>query len=138
MSKVSGRVKKRFFLKAGSRNRTKEAAATVVFVPSTRFSLLLRSLRDEEDKMAVMTGFRVKYQEAGGSVLSNAFDKDLGRGQNCGRVPCPPCEKPEKRENCRSRNVVYESKCKICNPVSIQEEDTDQQSGRGTTPREGI
>ena len=91
----------------------KKAASTVVFVPSTRGSTLLKSLRDEEEKMAEMTGFRVKYQEAGGSVLSNAFDKNLGSGLHCGRLACPPCSKPdERKENCRSRNIVYESKSK--------------------------
>ena len=40
----------------------KQAAATVVFVPSTRGSTLLKSLREDEDKMAEVTGFRVKYQ----------------------------------------------------------------------------
>ena len=45
LSKGSGRVKKKAFLKAGSRSRTKKAAATVVFVPSTRGSFLLKSLR---------------------------------------------------------------------------------------------
>ena len=61
LSKVSGRVIKRIFLMAGSRIKIKKAAATVVFVPSTRSSFLLKSLRDEEDKLAEMTGFRVEY-----------------------------------------------------------------------------
>jgi hypothetical protein len=56
-----------------------------VFVPSTRGSTLVRSLREEEEGMAEITGFRVKYQEAGGSLLSNAFDKNLGIGQQCER-----------------------------------------------------
>ena len=51
----------------------KQAAATVVFVPSTRGITLLRSLKEDEDRMAEITGFRVKYQEAGGSILANAF-----------------------------------------------------------------
>ena len=62
LPKSSGRVQKRGCLKAGGRSKMKKAASTVVFVPSTRGSTLLKSLREEEDKMAEMTGFRVKYQ----------------------------------------------------------------------------
>jgi hypothetical protein len=90
--------------------------------------------------MAEITGFRVKYQEAGGSILANAFNKNLGSGQHCGRDECPPCRKPEGRENCKARNIVYESKCLVCNPASSHGEDdhADQPSGRTQKPREGI
>ena len=138
LNKRSGRVGKKPLLKAG-KSSIKKAAATVVFVPSTKGSTLLMSMREDEDKMADMTGFRVKYQEAGGSVLTNIFNKDLARGQHCGRTSCPPCDQSEKRENCRSKNIVYESKCKICNPTPSREEDDDHPSGRdNSTPREGI
>ena len=62
-STSSGRIQKRkIFQKAGGKGKMKKAAATVVFVPSTRGSTLLKSLREDEDKMAEVTGFRVKYQ----------------------------------------------------------------------------
>ena len=112
-----------------------------MFVPSTRGSTLLKSLREDEDKMAEVTGFRVKYQEAGGSTLTNAFNKNLGSGQHCVREACPTCKKTEGREDCKARNIVYESKCLICNPASSREEENDnhnQPSGRAYTPREGI
>ena len=141
-SRSGGRIikKKNIFQKAGGKEKIKKAATTVVFVPSTRGSTLIRSLREEEDKMAEITGFRVKYQEAGGSILANAFNKNLGIGQYCGREECPPCRKPEGRENCKARNIVYESKCKVCNPTSSLAEDghDDQPSGRVQTSREGI
>ena len=73
--------KKNIFQKAGGKEKLKKAATTVVSMPSTRGSTLIRSLREEEDKMAEITGFRVKYQEAGGSILANAFNKNLGIGQ---------------------------------------------------------
>jgi hypothetical protein len=111
-----GRVGKPF-LKAGKPKKDKKAA-TVVFVPSTRGSILIQSLKDDEQRMSEITGFKIKFQEAGGTPLTNAFDKNLGRGLHCGRTICPPCDSsaPEKRENCKSKNVVYESKCRICNP----------------------
>ena len=80
----TGGVRKKPFQKAGARSKLKKAATTVVFVPSTKGSTLIKSLRDEEDRMADITGFRIKYQEAGGNVLSNAFDKNLGKGLHCG------------------------------------------------------
>jgi hypothetical protein len=139
-----GRVMKPF-QKAGRKQKNK-SATTVIFVPSTKGSVLLKSLKDDEDRMAEITGFKVRYQEAGGSALTNSFNKNLGQGQHCGRSGCPPCDgSEEKRGNCRAKNIVYESKCVLCNPVSIQQEGTDdnQPSGRNTTtiatsPREGI
>jgi hypothetical protein len=50
------------FQKAGDK---KGQAATVVFVPGTKGGLLVRKLR-ERDEMAALTGFKIKYQEAGG------------------------------------------------------------------------
>ena len=119
-----------------------KSAATVVFVPSTNGSLLLKTLKEDEERMAALTGFKIKYQEAGGSVLCNAFCKDLGKGQHCMRKDCPPCNGSDKRENCRSKNLVYKSKCKICNPRSSRQEEDHhgvQPSGsKNSTPRQGI
>ena len=81
----------------------------------------------------------MKYQEAGGSVLSNAFDKNLGSGQHCGRLACPPCDKPDtKKENCKSRNIVYESKCLVCNPAAGRDDEAVHPAKKTTIPREGI
>ena len=73
--------KKKVFLKDG---KAKDAA-TVIFVPSTKGSALIMSLKEDEDKMAEITGFRVKYQEAGGDILTNFFSKNLASGKHCGR-----------------------------------------------------
>ena len=140
-SRSSSRIfkKKKPFQGAG-KSKLKKAASTVVFVPSTKGSMLVKSLREEEDRMEILTGFRVKYQEAGGSPLSNAFDKNLGAGQPCGRLECPICKQVGTGEDCKSRNITYESKCKLCNPTtSPQEENEDvHPSGRPPIPREGI
>ena len=140
--KTGGGIEKRrrkTFQKAGKKGKSRQTAATVVFVPSTRGSILIRSLKEDEDMMAGVTGFRVKYQEAGGSILANAFNKNLGSGKSCGRDDCPPCRKPEGRGSCKARSIVYESKCVICNPATSHEEgDEIQPSGRPQVPREGI
>ena len=98
----------------------------------------MKSLKDDEDKMADVIGFRVKYQEAGGNILANSFSTDLASGKHCGRAECPPYEKPEGRVNCKARNIIYESKCLVCNPASSQEEDSDHPSVAVGIPREGI
>ena len=85
--------------------------STVFFISSTKGGLLVGKLREEEDKMAALTGFRIKFQEAGGSKLVDSFEKDLGKGKHCERKPCPPCDSSDKRQNCRRRNLVYESSC---------------------------
>ena len=46
---------------------------TVIFVPSTRGGILVRKLRDREETLAGITGFGVKFQEAGGSRLMKMF-----------------------------------------------------------------
>ena len=140
--KADGRImkrwkKKKVFLKDG---KAKDAA-TVIFVPSTKGSAFIKSLKEDEDKMAEITGFRVKYQEAGGDILTNFFSKNLASGKHCGRPECPPCMKQDGRVNCKARNIVYESKCLVCNPQTSRQEDEDednQPSGTIDSPREGI
>ena len=48
-------------------------------------------------------------------------------------VTGPPCDSSDRRQNCRSRNLVYESSCMICNPVSSWQEVDGNQGG----PRDG-
>ena len=55
-SSSGGRIqKKKIFQKAGWRGKMK-AASTVVFVPSTRGSTLIINLREDEERMAEITG----------------------------------------------------------------------------------
>ena len=99
---------------------------TVMFVPSSKGGILVRKLREGEEILAELTGFRIKYQEAGGTQLKSMFSTDLGRGAHCGRGNCHPCSmEGESRQNCRVKNIVYESTCLICNEpkkaTSLQE-----------------
>ena len=105
--------------------------STVIFVPNTKSGTLVRKLREREEVMKELTGFGIKFQEAGGSQLGNSFSLELGKGKHCGRV-CPPCTmNGEKRENCRKRNILYETVCKICNPETKRVE-------KDVTIREGV
>ena len=89
----------------------------VEIVPNTKGGTLTRKLREIEDELSSVTGFRIKFKEAGGRQLQNLFNTDLGAGIHCGRTLCPPCDmNGDKRGTCRSRNMLYESRCLICNP----------------------
>ena len=89
----------------------------------------MRRLREREETLANITGFGIKFQEAGGTQLLNMFDTNLGKGLHCARTPCPPCDThSEGRDDCRARNVVYESVCLTCNPTS-NKKDTQKDGG---------
>ena len=50
---------------------------------ATRRGLLTTMLKTQEVKLANMTGFRVKYQKAGGVQMGKLFSTDLSRDQPC-------------------------------------------------------
>ena len=126
---------KKIFHKNKNKVMPRINTTTVVIVPSTKNGILVRKLKETEEEMAIMSDFRIRFQEAGGSKLSNQFNTNLSHGQHCGRI-CYPCEcNGEKRENCRAKNITYQSCCKECNTTS-QPEHCD--SGKEPEPREGI
>ena len=109
--------------KKGNQTARKVQPSTVIFVPNTRGGLLTKKLKEKE--LCKMTGLRVKFQEAGGLQLKNCFSTDLSRGDHCGRKVSPPCEQDtENRQNCQTQNILYETKCLLCNPpTSTHKED---------------
>ena len=92
---------------------------SVMFVQSTRRGILVNKLKEGEDELARITGFRIKYQEAGGVQLSKIFSTDLARDQPCGRNVCWPCQTSKEGEtkNCKARSILYETSCIACGPV---------------------
>ena len=122
-------------MKDGKTNNAQSIpTSTVMFVPSSRGGTLTRLLKENEPRLSEMTGFRVRYMEAGGTKLSQLFSTDTARGEHCHRVDCQPCNRvDENRQLCRKQNIVYESSCNICNPPGK----TSQKEGK-TGPRSGI
>ena len=119
------RGKKNTFQKAGGQVKT----TTVMFVPSSRGGTLVLMMREAEEHLARLTGFRVRMQEAGGVKLSSMFSTDLAKGMHCGRTESHTCnDGGEKRPACKAQSVLYESKCIECNPVSQLEADMDKNS----------
>ena len=91
---------------------------TVMFVPNTKNGLLLAKLMEREEILSQLTGFRIKFAEAGGTQLGNMFSLDMGKGQHCRREVCIPCDLTEerRRQDCKTRNLLYETFCLLCNP----------------------
>jgi hypothetical protein len=136
---------KKPFQKAGlKRNSAGIPTSTVIFIPSTKGSKLLKLMKENEDKMSELTGFRFRMMEAGGIKVKNMLSTDLARGSHCGRQNCQPCRRTsEKRENCKRKNIVYESVCEMCNPgkTSIHDEQDPELAGATntvTTSRKGV
>ena len=107
-----------------------------MFVPWTKGAKLVGKLHSDEDRLARLTDFRMKYMEEGGMQLWRYFSTKLDAGQECGRVKCVLCvQGDEKKVNCFSRSVVYESVCLLCHPdgsVGGKAESSMVISGRGS------
>ena len=104
--------------------KSKTQASTVMFIPSTKNGILLKMMKENEEKLVEMTGFRVSYAESGGTQLGRYFSTNLASGQPCGREgnKCIPCNRMDtKLQNCKARSIVYESSCEVCNPPSIEQ-----------------
>ena len=67
-----------------------------MFVPNTKGGLLLKKLKEMEEILCNITGFRIKFTEAGGTPLSSLFSLYMSKGHNCGREPCVPCDRENK------------------------------------------
>ena len=81
--------------------------------------------------MSEITGFKIRFQEAGGSQLRNKFNTDLGKGKHCGTKDCHPCDVDgDSRQNCRNRNIVYESTCLLCNPTECSDQKEEKVGSR--------
>ena len=63
-------------------------------------------------------GYNTKVVECVGKKLKDLLpNTDPWSGQPCGRQACILCgQDGDVKQNCRKRNVIYESKCELCNP----------------------
>ena len=91
-----------------------------MFVPFTRHSDLATRLRENEERMATMTGYKMKIVEKGGTKLVDILTKsNPWAGEDCQRERCLLCETKQitgkkNTQDCRKRNCVYETKCLKC------------------------
>ena len=52
--------------------------SNVMFVPKTKRGILLKKLKEMEEKLCILTGFKIKYAESGGTPLANMFSEEMG------------------------------------------------------------
>ena len=106
-------MKKESFRKDGNDNIQ---TTSVMFIPSRRGGLLTKMMREREQELPKITRFKVRMQESAGIQLARLFSTNLAKGEHCGRDDCHPCEGSDKISNCKQSSILYESRCKLCNP----------------------
>ena len=108
----AGEMKKKDQRDAGKMGAEVKA---VMFVPFTVGTKLAKNLRDAEEKLGSMTGYRLKLVEKAGDKLEDLLTKsNRWQGMDCGRQGCLLCETKQKTESnqsqdCHTRNLVNET-----------------------------
>ena len=106
--------------KLGDKQTTAKKIKGVMFVPYTKHSELAQRLRENEERMEEMTGYRIKIVEKGGTKLVDILHKaNPWAGTECGRPGCLLCtsrkeEGRQDKQDCKKRNLVYETSCRTC------------------------
>ena len=106
----------------------------VMFVDQTVGGWLAKRLQEVEDRLSRSTGYRIRIVELSGSKLCHLLpNTNPWAEQDCGRNNCAPCRQGgERLEQCKRRNILYESECALCNPEngkSEKEEDLADKQG---------
>ena len=103
---------------AKPRNTADIPVLTVLFIEQTPGGELARRLQKVEERMAAITGYRVRIAETSGSQLRRLLpNTNPWVGADCGRGQCYTCPQcSDVLEDCKRRNILYESYCMLCNP----------------------
>ena len=81
----------------------KKQPSTVLFVEYSKGGSYQKSMREVVDRVCELVGFTMRVTES---------NKNLWSGQRCGRGECRPClQGGDIVENCKRRNILYESEC---------------------------
>ena len=99
---------------SGKRNTIK--SSTVLFVDQTRRGELAAAIREKEEELSEIAGWKLKVVEKSGTTLTELLVRaNPWAGLKCGRADCWPCETGgEKDSRCFKRNVLYETRCHPC------------------------
>ena len=125
---AGGKRRKREKLSEKGENRARELvikcsqrpAAAVIFVPFTTHNALAKSMREAEEKLGELTGYKLKVVERAGTKLEDILHKsDPWQGMDCGRRSCLLCTTKSKTgkntgQDCFKRSCVYEIWCMKC------------------------
>ena len=92
----------------------------VMFVPYTHYSGLARDLRQAEEKLLDLTGYKIKVVKRAAMKLDDLLHKsNPWQGLDCNRELCLLCKtkettKKNKEQECSKRSLVYEIWCPDC------------------------
>ena len=93
---------------------------SVLYVQHTRGTQLAKELREKEELLEKLTGYRLKVEERAGDSLEGLLHKsNPWSGVDCQRNRCLLCETKNslgkyENQDCKKRNVVYETWCETC------------------------
>jgi hypothetical protein len=99
---------------------SKSKIKALMFLSFTRHLELAARLRENEEKMEEMTGYRLKIEEIGGNKLVDILHKaNPWAGEDCKRKGCLLCntkriEGKKNAQDCRKQNCVYKTTCLTC------------------------
>ena len=84
---------------------------TVLFVEQTKNGKLAKMFREQETRLAELTGFKVKITEMNGTAVKNILhDPNPWALAKCSRPDCYPCLTGDNT-SCYKRNITYAHKC---------------------------
>ena len=109
---------------------------SVMFIDNTAGGKLVKRMQNVELEVGETTDLRVRMAEAAGTPLSMLLPStNLWGPSDCGRDDCVTCgQGDERRIDCRKRNILYESRCDLCNKEEVgskRKELEELKSGRG-------
>ena len=88
-----------------------------MFVPRTKGDLLAKRLRLKEEKLAEITGYKIKIVERAGKKAERLVHKsNPWEGADCQREKCAICQQESElgEQICTKRNILYRSSCQLC------------------------
>ena len=93
---------------------------TVLFVEQTKGGELAKRLREAEERLARLTGWKVRIVEKSGRSMKQMLVKsNPWAGGMCERSECHPCKSGNEKQSCFKRNILYESICLSCKQNDI-------------------
>ena len=122
---INGRKRKNMTAREGEAKKSRrEDPKAVIFCPYTAGGELAKKLRNAEEEMEKLSGFKIKVvEEVGEKVKDILHSSNPWRGEDCGREGCWLCQtklmtEKWKSQDCMKRSLVYETWCETC----LQEE----------------
>ena len=101
----------------GGKGCTNRRPSAVLFIERTRGGKLISRLREKEAEINKLSLRKVKLVERNGRQVQQVLTSpDPWGDEVCERRDCLACEggDTEGRVICRTRNVVYSTRCKVC------------------------